>query len=333
MRLLTDRFEEAGKLTVLDCGASGGSLPRWHKVGSRFSWHGFEPNAIECERLNQQCLAEQSHFKYHPLCLAARNEVGRKFYVTNHPESSSLFEPDSAFINRARQFLGTPRRTSDFVGLKTVTTIDTTTLDDWSRKTGIGQIDFVKLDVQGAELEILQGGASLLPSTLGVLAEVWFTPMYKNMPLFGDIDSHLRSLGFTFFSHFIAGTTNYCGRVNSPVMFRDATTFRDQEFAGQLVVTDALWLRDLVADPEASAGQLLNLACIAELCGQVEYAFEASQAAVQAFLRQSNQEMATRLQGAIDDAAQQYLRRARWAKPFRYVRWLALRGPNCPENP
>lgn len=60
-------------------------------------------------------------------------------------------------------------------------------------------MDFMKLNVQGANLEILRGGETLLSETLGVMAEISFVESYNGRPFLSDIHSYLREKGFQFF--------------------------------------------------------------------------------------------------------------------------------------
>jgi hypothetical protein len=61
----------------------------------------------------------------------------------------------------------------------------------------INNMDFIKIDVQGAELDILKGGINFLSENiLGVEVEVEFQSLYECVPHFSDIDSFIRkSLG------------------------------------------------------------------------------------------------------------------------------------------
>ena len=94
------------------------------------------------------------------------------------------------------------------------TTVAATTIDDWARKAGIAEIDFIKLNVQGAELEILKGAQDALGTVLGIEAEVSFVELYLGRPFFSDIDAFLRRSGFHFFD--LLGLHNM-GRAESPV--------------------------------------------------------------------------------------------------------------------
>ncbi len=71
-------------------------------------------------------------------------------------------------------------------------TVETKRLDDIPETEGV---DFLKVDVQGAEIMVFNGARERLKSALIVDVEVEYIPLYKNQPLFADIDSALRAHG------------------------------------------------------------------------------------------------------------------------------------------
>jgi hypothetical protein len=75
------------------------------------------------------------------------------------------------------------------------TTLEVTTLDAVLAGEGL-EPDVLKLDAQGAELEILEGGPRALGASLAVELEVEFAPQYRGQPLFADLDRHVRAAGF-----------------------------------------------------------------------------------------------------------------------------------------
>lgn len=59
-------------------------------------------------------------------------------------------------------------------------------------------VDFVKLDVQGGELGVIEGGTRILSRALVVHTEAQLVPFYEDQPLFGELDLALRGAGFWF---------------------------------------------------------------------------------------------------------------------------------------
>ena len=64
-------------------------------------------------------------------------------------------------------------------------------LDEWCATTKIPKPDFLKLDVQGFELEVLKGATDCLGASVAVLTEVSFQEFYQDQCLFHDIVEYL----------------------------------------------------------------------------------------------------------------------------------------------
>lgn len=60
-------------------------------------------------------------------------------------------------------------------------------------------VDLLKLDVQGYELEILNGGRETLSAAQFVLLEVSLLGINKSAPLFADVISYMKAAGFVAF--------------------------------------------------------------------------------------------------------------------------------------
>jgi FkbM family methyltransferase len=74
--------------------------------------------------------------------------------------------------------------------------VPVTTLDTWAQKENVGRIDFLWLDLQGAELRALQGAQQILKSVQVILVEVNLTERYKDAPLYDDVKQFLTAHGF-----------------------------------------------------------------------------------------------------------------------------------------
>jgi FkbM family methyltransferase len=107
----------------------------------------------------------------------------------------------------------------------TPTTCEATTLD---RLFPSEVFDFIKIDCQGAELEILKGGKSLLDRTKVVLLECPFAGQYnEGCPSFCEYIQYMDSIGFTPFDiseiHLIQNIT---GQID--IMFIRKGSYSDQ---------------------------------------------------------------------------------------------------------
>lgn len=60
------------------------------------------------------------------------------------------------------------------------------------------QIEKLQIDTQGSELSVLKGCGDLLKNVKKIVCEVEFVELYKDQPLFSDIESYLSSFGFKY---------------------------------------------------------------------------------------------------------------------------------------
>lgn len=127
--------------------------------------------------------------------------------------------------------------------------------------------DFLSLDTQGTEYEILQGAKETLKSrVLGLIVEVEFHPIYKDQKLFGDITQFLSDEGFDFVT-FLSGDPGM-----SP--FRAPVGLRARGFQ---LYADALYLKRLdkiINDTPEIYVMLQKLAFIAIVFDQFEYGLQ-----------------------------------------------------------
>jgi len=183
---------------------------------------GFEPNRTEFDRLAQR----SGPYRYFPVFLGDGGTA--TFHLTHYPGCSSLLEPDPAIIDLF-ETMGAWEGWNFHV-VKTEH-VRTTRLDDLR---GEIRADYIKIDVQGAELMVLRNGRSVLTDALVVETEAEFVPLYRGQPLFGDLQVFLRDQGFLLHKLVDVGgrpmrpvrPANLCAPI-SQVMWADAIFVRD----------------------------------------------------------------------------------------------------------
>ena len=110
----------------------------------------------------------------------------------------------------------------------------TDSLDELSQSLALPQCDFLSLDTQGSELDILKGAEITLNSCVGLQLEVAFAEVYKGQPLFNDIDVFLKSKGFVFikfkgFQEYAPLVTGVESRGEKMQVFADAIYLRSSD--------------------------------------------------------------------------------------------------------
>jgi len=133
--------------------------------------------------------------------------------------------------------------------------LSTVTLDSISDKL---PVDFLSLDTQGSELEILQGSVEALKNSVGVETEISFRQIYKDTALFGEINSFLTGLGYEFIG-FTSLTFDAPRIISQRCRYKKLLSFGD-----------ALFLK--IPDPQMEENQKKKLVFAALAYGQIEYA-------------------------------------------------------------
>lgn len=169
---------------------------------------GFEARKEECEKLNARALAEASRpdkvrRTYLPYYIGDGSR--RKFYLTNSGYTSSLYKPNEELLKHFEWIL-------DVTQVVKTEEVQTTRLDDIPE---LGEVDFLKMDVQGAELDVIRGAEKTLRNVTVIQTEVEYIPMYENQPLFSDVDIALREHGF-----WLHGMTTNAGACLKPFSAR-----------------------------------------------------------------------------------------------------------------
>ncbi len=160
---------------------------------------------------------------------------------------TSLFEPDTTTLD-----LFTILKPCGEVTQRVE--IQTRKLDEI---TEIEHLDFLKIDIQGAELAVFKNGTQKLTQTVVIQTEVSFMTLYENQPAMGEIDIELRRQGFV--PHCFAAVKRWmiapCVINNNP-----------RQPLNQLLEADIVYVRDFSKPDLMTDEQLKQLAMIVHHC-------------------------------------------------------------------
>jgi FkbM family methyltransferase len=233
-------------IQIMDIGAAALSQDRYEPLVTLgyANVTGFEPNPAEYARLQNRA----GPYRYLPVFLG--NGAPATFHSARYPGCSSLPRPDPAVIDLF-QTIGCAGPDGNFhvVGTEMVETVR---LDDIG--SGI-TIDYLKIDVQGYELEIMRNGRKKLANAVVIESEVEFVPFYENQPLFGDVQCFMREEGFVLHKFIDVG-----GRPFRP--FNPPNPFYP---ISQLLFADAIFIRDFARLDGYSDDGLLKAATVLDL--------------------------------------------------------------------
>jgi FkbM family methyltransferase len=199
---------------------------------------GFEPLPEALAKLNA---VKGPNEIYLPMAVGdGRRHIFRQ---THLGAMSSILEPNMAFLDYLHVF-------PNWAKVVGKSEVDTVRLDDVAEITAC---DFLKIDIQGAELMVFQNAPQRLADCLVIQTEVEFYPMYVDQPLYADVDLFLREHGFMI-HNFVGMEKRFIQPLMNP---KDHTAGLNQ-----VVWSDAVFIRDFTKFDRLDNGQLLRMALL-----------------------------------------------------------------------
>jgi FkbM family methyltransferase len=157
---------------------------------------------------------------------------------------SSILKPKIESLNFFNGF-------NEFGKVESIEETQTTRLDDID---SLNSPDFLKMDVQGAELGILKNGSQILKNCLAMQLEVSYFPLYEDQPSFGEVDVYMRTIGFV--PHCFLDVKRWS---IAPTIFNN--NFRVP--GNQLLESDVVYVKNPLKLAELNDIQLQKLAILA----------------------------------------------------------------------
>jgi FkbM family methyltransferase len=228
------------RITILDVGASLTEKPPYqHLIEANLARVvGFEPDTEQCKLLNVTYGEPHAFFPYF-----IGDGGPAVFHETNWFPTGSLFRPNKAVMERFQNVY-------EHATLVAEHPVETRRLDDIP---GIETVDYIKIDVQGAELMALKGGERLLEQVLFIQSEVEFQELYENQPMFADLDIYLRSRNFLFIKF-----VGFGARCVKPLLVKNDAIKGTHE-----LWADAVYVKNWFQPDTFTPDQLIKLAILA----------------------------------------------------------------------
>jgi FkbM family methyltransferase len=255
---LLQKLLAVSRVVAVDIGARGGFTNELISIAPAVEAIGFEPDQTECDRLNARAGEESAgaglrSLRYVPTAVG-RESGERILNLYRKRGCSSLLTADADFAAAfARE---------DYFVLEGQVPVNVERLDDAARRFNFADAHFLKIDIQGAELEAFQSGPKLVgEALLCIRTEVEFAPLYVKQPLFADVDSALRAQGFMLGGLPVLHTWRRGTRVRNDAVAPGPVPMSE----GQLIHGDALYFRRPETMPSATPADQDRLICLALL--------------------------------------------------------------------
>jgi FkbM family methyltransferase len=229
------------RICIADVGAADGLAKRWRRIAPALRVVAFEPDArsdaaTDAGRGAQVTVVNRA---------AAAHDGEGTLHLTRKPRCSSLYPPNRDVIDR---FPDADRY--DVIGTEPIAC---TTVDRALGELG-ARMEFIKIDTQGTELDVLRGARASLDSCLGIEVEVEFQPLYAGAAVFRDVDRYISDLGFELFDL----RRTFFVRNGAP-----PTQQKMRQKKGQIVFGDALYFRPWPSLPDRRSSVVLAILLLA----------------------------------------------------------------------
>jgi FkbM family methyltransferase len=221
------------RLNCVDVGARGGMQAHWRAFAGVIELDAYEPDE---KAYREQVDAKRPHETWFPIGLGTETGTG-KLYLLTKASSSSLY-PLNDTVNNAYDYGG-------YSALDRIVDIPLVSLSDSIARNQRPLPNLMKLDAQGAELDILKGLRDPdWRDLMAVQSEVEFVDFYAGQPLFHDLDAFMRAKGFIMFDLLLQRRYRTDGVTRHHYLRRHLGIARNRhDISARTVAADVLYMR------------------------------------------------------------------------------------------
>jgi Methyltransferase FkbM domain len=258
---------------LIDVGCAGGIAEAWRAFGPSLVAHGYDPDVNACEEA--QARERFRGVRYHARFVG----LPESHPVVQRRRAEAASWPDTNIWERvtAGYMASKQADAGDRQALRLADPSDVIGVDEIVSKEHLPTVDFLKVDVDGPDIDVLESAQEVLAErrVLGVAVEVnWFGSANPSEPTFHGTDLFMRRQGYALFGV----TVRPYSRVDLPAPFL-RELYAETQF-GQPYQGDAIYVRDLAATENQDlaetypAEKLIKLASVYELIGLPDCAAE-----------------------------------------------------------
>ena len=185
---------------ILEAGAyNGGDTREIALRWPRGHVHAFEP-VPELLALVKQQAAGLKNISCYDVALGPE-DGSAEFYVSGGASdaSSSLLRPSGHLDEHPD------------VSFERTLHVKVRSIDSWAAENNVSKVDFMWIDMQGAEMAALKGAKKILPTVKVIYTEVSLKPLYETGPLYPEFREWLDAQGFKVAREALASED--CGNV------------------------------------------------------------------------------------------------------------------------
>ena len=203
-------FDAGDRLVMFDIGACEGEESiRYARLFPSAIVYSFEPlpNNYQLARANFLKFGKEAA---HLFNIALGDENGEtNFFVSSGQPDHATASSEWNYGNKSGSILPPGEMTAhtyQWLKFEEGDKVTVRRLEDFCREQGIAHIHYVHMDVQGAELKVLDGAGQLLRNTDIVWMEVSTKEFYKGQPLEKEVFRYMRERGFILVYNYKEGS-------------------------------------------------------------------------------------------------------------------------------
>lgn len=210
------------KICLYDLGSAGGVPPPFCYLTEIIDLINFEPDPRGISERNGETL---------PIAIGPK-ELDR-IYLNKRAFTSSLLRPNMSVINRYDFKHIFPNENKIFKCVATQN-VETFGLDEIIISKNLPPPDFLKIDVQGLSMEVLESADKCLSeSIIGIQVEVEFLEVYKGQKIWSSVINLLGDYGYELF------------RINNISKWYYKTSMQLESHTGQDIFCDLLFFKNI----------------------------------------------------------------------------------------
>lgn len=196
---INEYFAKEDPITIFEVGAcEGEDTVRLRRRFPHANIYAFEPLPKNIKRIHENFRRYQiTSVDVHALALSDKDGEAEFYVSSGHPDDLPKTN-DWDYGNKSSSLLA-PKETKKihkWLKFNNKIKVKTRRLDSFCKENGIDNIDFMFLDVQGAELKVLKGLGESLSIVKMIWMEVEAVELYSKQPLKRDVESFMKSKGY-----------------------------------------------------------------------------------------------------------------------------------------
>lgn len=192
-------FKKGSLITIFEIGGcEGEDAIRYSNLFPNSKIYTFEPLPENANRIKNNISAYgKGNIVLLPYALSDKNETA-EFHVSSGTPQGQENNESWDFGNKSSSLLAPDKHIDlvEFISFKNIITVRTRTLAAFCECHGIKSIDFIHMDVQGAEMMVLSGAGKMIAEVKAIWLEVSKVSLYKNQPLANDIEKFMSENNF-----------------------------------------------------------------------------------------------------------------------------------------